>query len=90
MLKCPHCIRPLDRIFEIQLSSDILYWKEEGCYYWAEGKEEILPRDIKFTSDDMALRAGYEPEYSAITYFCPHCFYRLAEGDVEKLICKWL
>ena len=71
MLKCPHCNRTLDRIYEIRVSSDILYWKEEGCYYWAEEKKDILPRDVKFTSDDMAFRTGYEPEYSSIRFLSP-------------------
>ena len=89
MLKCPHCDHKLDRIYEIRLSSDVLYWTEEDCYCWATEKEDILPRNVKFTSDEMAFRIGYEPEFSSITYFCPYCFYRLAEDEVHRLMCEW-
>lgn len=88
MMKCPHCAHALDRIYEIRVVSEILYWKKEGCYYWAMEKEDILPPDVKFTSEEMMHRIGVEPEFCSTTYLCPYCFYRIPDKEVDGRICK--
>ncbi|MGD0795756.1 MAG: hypothetical protein ABR958_09310 [Dehalococcoidales bacterium] len=51
-------------------------------------KEDISPPDVKITSEEMEGRIGFEPEYSTMTYFCPYCFYKIPETEVDDQICK--
>ncbi len=90
ILKCPHCRHELDRIYEVRTSSDILYFKKkEGCYYWAKSKEEIIPKDVLITSDEMEARIGFEPEFSSTMYLCPYCFYTIPSERIDSNICTF-